>query len=79
MKLNLIDIYKDQLVSFKRDTAKAGVDWATPETEDVEFLHLDTVLGRFAEDMANLHNIKRWDLKDYLRDLAIKAKETCNA
>ena len=74
-----IDIYKDQLVAFKRDTAKAGVDWATPETEDVEFLHLDTVLGRFAEDMAVLHNIKRWDLKDYLRDLAIKAKEACNA
>ena len=74
-----IDIYKDQLVSFKRDSARAGLDWGTPETDGVEFLHLDTVLGRFAEDVARMHNIKRWDLKEYLQKLAREAKEACNA
>ena len=74
-----IDVYKDQLVSFKKDSARAGLDWGTPETDGVEFLHLDTVLGRFADDVAKLHNIKRWDLKDYLQGLARKAKEHSNA
>ena len=74
-----IDIYKDQLVSFKRDSARAGIDWGTPETEDVEFLHLDTVLGRFAEDVAKLHNVNRWDLRKYLQNLSKQAKEASNA
>ena len=74
-----IDIYKDQLVSFKRDTMKVGVDWATPETEELEFLHFDTVLGRFAEDVAKMHNIHRMDLKKYLRTIATNAKEVSYA
>lgn len=74
-----IDIYKGQLVTFKRDSARAGIDWGTPETDGVEFLHLDTVLGRFAEDVAKMHNIKRWDLKEYLQKLAHQSKGALHA
>jgi hypothetical protein len=74
-----IDIYKDQLVSFKRDSARAGLDWGTPETSDVAFLHLNTVIGRFAEDVAKLHGVKSYDLKDFLQGLARRAKESSYA
>jgi len=70
-----IDVYKDQLVSFKRDSARAGLDWGTPETSDVAFLHLNTVIGRFAQDIAKLHGVESYDLKEYLQGLAQRAKE----
>ena len=74
-----IDIYKEQLVNFKRDSAKAGLDWGTPETDSVEFLHLDTVLNRFVDGISRMYNIKRWDLQKYLQKVAAEAKEACNA
>lgn len=32
-----LDIYQDQMVAFKADSARAGLDWATPEKEGEEF------------------------------------------
>lgn len=61
-----IDGYKAQLVSFKKDSSAAGLDWGTPQTEDTDFLHLDTVIGRFVEDMARLHNVARHDVRELL-------------
>lgn len=61
-----LDEYKAQLVRFKQDTVRVGLDWATPEMEEVEFLHLDTVLNRFCEELAGLRNINRQDLREYL-------------
>jgi len=46
-----IDEYQAQMVAFKSDAAAAGLDWATPQNDDVEFLHIDTLLGRFVEDL----------------------------
>lgn len=68
-----IDIYKDQIVSFKKDAAHAGLDWATPEKDDVEFLHLTTVIGRFCEGLANLHGVERGDLRGLLEKEALYA------
>lgn len=65
-----IDIYKNQLVEFKRDTAAAGLDWATPETEDADFLHLTTVIGRFVDDMARLHNVASHDVRKLLERIS---------
>lgn len=67
-----IDIYKDQLVSFKRDSARAGLDWATPDTEDADFLHLDSVIGRFVDDMAKLHNVARHDVRKLIEANSFK-------
>jgi hypothetical protein len=63
-----IDSYQDQMVSFKKATACAGIDWCTPENDDVEFLHLDTVLGRFCADIANLRGVERHKLRAFLEN-----------
>lgn len=65
-----IDSYQAQMVAFKRDAMRAGLDWGTPETEDVEFLHLDTIMGRFCEAIAQLRGVKRWELKEHLQAAA---------
>ncbi len=61
-----IDVYKHQLVSFKNDSARAGIDWAEPETDDDEFLHLDTVLFRFESQLAEMRGVERKDLRSVL-------------
>lgn len=61
-----IDQYKDQLVTFKRDSAQAGLDWGTPETDGVEFLHLDTLMERFVSDLARLREVNRHDIRKVL-------------
>ncbi|CAN7641062.1 SNF2-related protein [Massilia sp. LjRoot122] len=52
-----LDHYQDQMVKFKADSAQAGLDWATPELEDAEFLHLSTVLQNFVDDLGKIHNM----------------------
>lgn len=61
-----VDQYQQQMVENKRDCAMAGLDWATPELDDVEFLHLDTVLGRFVSDVAKLRGILPHQLRSSL-------------
>jgi hypothetical protein len=61
-----IDVYQAQMVDHKRDSISAGVDWATPELADVEFLHLDTLLGRFCEDLGKQFGVKGYELRHAL-------------
>jgi len=61
-----IDEYQAQMVAFKHEASRCGLDWATPELDDVEFLHLDTILGRFCEDLSKLYGVKRQDLRKVL-------------
>jgi len=61
-----IDEYQAQLVEWKGDAMKAGLDWATPVTDGLEFDHLDTILSRFCEGLAAMKQVSRWDLKDVL-------------
>jgi len=49
-----IDIYQAQMVDFKRNAADAGLDYAQPEFDATEFLHMDTLLGRFVDDLSLL-------------------------
>lgn len=58
-----IDEYQAQMVEFKGDAADAGLDWATPQRQDVEFEHLDTVLGRFVERIAQMRGMKPHELR----------------
>jgi hypothetical protein len=62
-----LDHYQDQMVSFKQDSANAGLDWATPELEDAEFLHLSTVLANFVEDLAKIHNLHPHEMRKILK------------
>lgn len=46
-----LDEYQGQMVEHKRDCSNAGLDWATPEFDQTEFLHMDTILSRFVDDI----------------------------
>ncbi|MGT2509659.1 SNF2-related protein [Cupriavidus basilensis] len=65
-----VDIYQDQMVAHKRDAMQAGLDWATPELEDASFLHMDTVLDNFVEDLALLRGRKPHDMRELLKEAA---------
>ena len=49
-----IDEYQAQMVAFKQDATDAGVDWQESEFEAADFVHLDTILARFVEDLPGL-------------------------
>jgi len=55
------------MVKFKADAAKAGLDWAAPELEDEEFLHLSTVLQNFVDDLAKIHNMTPSAMREILK------------
>lgn len=65
-----LDTYQSQMVAFKRDCFRAGLDWATPEFEDSEFEHFNTILGRFLEDLAQMRGMRSYDLREQLKRLA---------
>jgi SNF2 family DNA or RNA helicase len=49
-----IDCYIKQLVDYKNDCFKSGIDYASPELFESEFLHLDRILGEFVESLPEL-------------------------
>lgn len=53
-----IDEYQAQMVDFKRDAANAGLDYAQPEYDDSEFIHLETIFEQFISDLAGLRGFK---------------------
>lgn len=61
-----IDEYQAQMVDFKYDSINAGLDWGTPEFEAEDFLHLDTILGRFCEDLENMYGCTGRELRQAL-------------
>ena len=63
---NAASFQSAQMVAMKANAADAGLDWATPEFDDVEFIHMDTMLGRFCEDLAKLLGIARQHLREHL-------------
>lgn len=48
-----IDEYQDQMVAFKSAALAAGLDYGEDDL-DVEFLHYETILHRFVEDLKTL-------------------------
>ena len=65
-----VDTYQAQMVEFKGEAADSGLDWATPTHSPSDFLHLDTVLGRFVDDIAKQLGVTRHEVRDYLRKAA---------
>lgn len=61
-----IDEYQAQMVAHKKDSTNAGIDWATPELDTADFLHIDTLLGRFCRDLETMHGIQTGKLRDYV-------------
>lgn len=50
-----LDIYQDQMVAFKSDSERSGIDYGVSELENEEFLHMSVILERFVDDLAKLH------------------------
>jgi SNF2 family DNA or RNA helicase len=44
-----INAYQRQMIEFKTDAAAVGLDDQDSQLDDVEFVHVDTLLGRFVE------------------------------
>jgi len=65
-----ICVYQDQLVAFKKSAADAGLDWGAPMPADVPFHHLDTLLGRFVEELAALHGMKGHEFREMIKEAA---------
>jgi hypothetical protein len=65
-----IDVYQDQMVAHKRDATQAGLDWATPELDDEAFLHMDSLLDRFVDDLALLAAETAGDMRKLLKEAA---------
>lgn len=61
------DEYQAQVVAFKADCYAAGLDWATPELDGADFVHIDTILGNFVENLAKLRGMKGHELRKQLR------------
>ena len=61
-----IDDYQAMMSSFKADAADAGMDWATPTKDGEEFTHLDTILGRFVENLSELRGVPRHQARELL-------------
>jgi hypothetical protein len=49
-----IDVYCAQLVEWKQKAADAGLDFGDQCGEEEEFLHLDTLLHRFCDEVLNM-------------------------
>ncbi len=62
-----IDDYQREMVLFKGNAADAGLDWAAPISDDVHFLHIDTLLGRFVEDLAKVHGMEMSEFREQVK------------
>lgn len=61
------DDYMAQAVRFKAAAADCGLDWATPEFEEDDFLHIDTILGHFCSALAARQGLKAHELRDRIK------------
>ena len=62
--------YQSQMVNWKMATADAGLDWGTPLPDDVEFLHLDTIIERFVDNLATVRGHSHHQFRDLVKGLA---------
>src|SRR5690606_17552298 len=61
-----LDDYQAQMTAHKKDAFHAGLDWATPQKFEDEFLHLDTILERFCRNLEEIRGIESCKLREYL-------------
>ncbi|MGH8465672.1 MAG: SNF2-related protein [Pseudomonas sp.] len=62
-----IDDYQHQMTLMKGDTAAAAMDFLTPSTDDMEFVHLDQILSRFVQDLAERSGLDAHKLREQLK------------
>ncbi len=65
-----IDIYQDQMCTWKATSASSGLDWGTPMSDDMSFLHLDTVLGSFVKNLAEMYGMESYEFRKWAKEIA---------
>ncbi len=68
-----IDDYQDQMTRMKGDSAGAAIDFLTPETDQMEFLHLDQILARFVDGLKDRAGFEGTNFRERLRGVALAA------
>ncbi|WP_414487059.1 SNF2-related protein [Stenotrophomonas maltophilia] len=68
-----IDEYQQQMTLMKGDSAGAAIDFLTPETEHMEFVHLDQILARFVDDLKERAGFEGHNFREQLRGVALAA------
>jgi len=71
--------YQAQMVAFKADCAKAGLDWAAPTMSDVEFVHIDMILAKFVDDHATMRGMSASDFRQAMKASPKIIKESAYA
>ena len=61
-----IDSYQRQMVEHKADAICAGLDWGAPTLDEVAFVHLDSILHRFVDDLATSLGCRSYEVRERL-------------
>lgn len=62
-----LDTYQAMMLQFKNDATNAAVDYLEPELEDAEFLHMDTIIDQFVNDLAERSGMSAVDFRRRVR------------
>lgn len=62
-----LDDYQGQMVDFKADSERTGIDHGNSETDGVEFLHFNEILTNFIKDLAKLRGQCPHRLREQLK------------
>lgn len=73
-----VDEYQAQMVAFKADCAKAGLDWAAPTMSDVAFVHIDTILAKFVDNLAAIRGLTAHEFREQMKWRKLPHKEFHN-
>lgn len=64
------DDYLAQMVAFKGAALDEALDWASPKFDASEFVHMDTIVGRFIQDLAERKGLSMHDLRTQIKQAA---------
>ena len=68
-----IDEYQHQMTMMKGDSAGAAIDFLTPETEQMEFIHLDQIMASFVSDLKARAGFEGHNFRELLRGVPLAA------
>jgi SNF2 family DNA or RNA helicase len=69
-----IDVYKAQMVANKASAAALAIDQEDDGMSHDEYQHLETILGRFRQDLAKFLSVDQRDLREELTRMAYRGE-----
>lgn len=65
-----LDVYQDQLVSWKADAAQAGLDWGAAEKAGESFVHMNMITEQFVAALAARRGMEAFEYRQQLKEVA---------